>query len=128
MYMRKIEQWLWETGWGSIIPDVEIPKTQDMEEGQGQEEFILAEDGSPSEAGTDSDEQDGAGDEEVHEDDELGGGDDEDDEIIEDEETLEGGFGYSTFQQNKSIDSDTSHILAEMIEQVKNQSKSTEFY
>ena len=33
LYMRGIEEWLWKTGWGVEIPDVE---TQDMCQGRPQ--------------------------------------------------------------------------------------------
>ena len=90
--MREVEEWLWETGWGVEIPDIEVTETQGMEgdEGQYQQEEEL-----DSEAGDNSDEQDSELGEGV-DGDELG----EDDEIIEDEETMEGNFGYSTFWQN----------------------------
>jgi len=78
-YMRTIEQWLWTTGWGNDIPEVDEP------EPAAEEEVVLTEEGSDSgtESGSDGSEVD-----------EEGSGEDE---IIEDEETLEGEYGYSIF-------------------------------
>lgn len=87
-YMRAIEQWLWETGWGWKTPDV---VEEDSEESSPQQEgSILAEDNSDSESDPNNLSQSGEGEseEEVPE---------SEDEIFEDEETLEGEFGYSTF-------------------------------
>ena len=87
-YMRAIEQWLWETGWGCKILDV-----AEEEEGLPEQEDIPAEN-----SGSDSDDPSESGGEEG-EDGPSGSGEGEsdEDEIFEDEETLEGEFGYSAF-------------------------------
>ena len=84
-YMRTIEDWLWETGWGHDIPEVDVsePHIAAGGEGQTQQEPTPSEDGSDSEKGSDSDDLHESGD----------GDSDEDNE----EETMEGEFGYSVF-------------------------------
>jgi len=71
-YMRAIEQWLWRTGWGCEIPDIDVSEPQS---GDG-----------------DNDEDKVFEDEEMVE-----GPDNELVEGFEDEETVEGEFGYSIF-------------------------------
>ena len=88
-YMRAIEQWLWETGWGCKIPDV-----AEEEEGSPQQE----EDIPAGNSGSDSDDPSESGGEEGKDGPSgLGEGESDEDEIFEDEETLEGEFGYSAF-------------------------------
>ena len=96
LYMREVEQWLRETGWGCDIPDAEE-----------KQEDVLAKEGSdlgvgddPEELGSEPDEGDEPylelGEPENGEEDldpESDEGDDEN-EIIEDEDTIEGGYGY----------------------------------
>ena len=81
-YMREIEKWLSETGWGHEIPDVD-----ESEPHTTTEDDLQQEDPMPNEDDSDS----GAG----------SGPDDpqseEEDSELEDEETVEGEFGYSTF-------------------------------
>jgi hypothetical protein len=81
-YMRAIEQWLWETGWGGKVPNAE-----ESEPDTAEEEPIPAPDKGGSDSGTGSDSDDPPESEKG-----ISG-----DEILEDEETLEGGFGYSVF-------------------------------
>jgi hypothetical protein len=90
-YMRAIEQWLWETGWGCKIPDI-----VEEEEGSSQQEepILEAEDGS--DPGSDSDDPSESG-TESEKDDPPESDEEDSDDILEDEETLEGEFGYSTF-------------------------------
>ena len=98
MYMREVEPWLLETGWGCDILDAQHQQEEDIPEdipengGSDLEESESGLDGG-SEPFLESDE----GDVEV---DELylepGEGDDED-EILDDEDTMEGEYGYSIF-------------------------------
>lgn len=89
-YMRAIEEWLRETGWGCDVPDSQhepaeevIPEEQESDSGVRSD---------PDEPGSEQDEGEiGEGELSF----ELDLGDDED-EIV-DEETMEGEFGYSTF-------------------------------
>ena len=85
-YMRAIEKWLGETGWGCKIPDIPVSEPQIVAEGEGglQQEPIS---GEESEAESDSND--------LHEVDKEDGS--EDGEDGEDEETMEGEFGYSIF-------------------------------
>ncbi|KAF9643133.1 hypothetical protein BDM02DRAFT_3192156 [Thelephora ganbajun] len=88
LYMHEIERWLWETGWGCDIPDSDNPETHTAEEDDDQRWQEEAGEGSDLEGESDSDSEDSESDE----------GDSEgDEEILEDEETLEGAFGYSAF-------------------------------
>ena len=97
IYMRAIEQWLGETGWGQGIPNTGGSEPQ----GEGQPQQEESEDESDSERGSDSDsthELDQEDDDEVEMvEDELEQGDDTEDEDLGDEETVEGEFGYSIF-------------------------------
>jgi len=84
-YMRAIEEWLLETGWGHSIPEIDVsePLVAPEGEGQPQQEPTPAEAGSDSGTGSDSDDSHKTGD----------GDSDEDNG----EETMEGEFGYSIF-------------------------------
>ena len=84
-YMRDTEKWLWKTGWGDEIPDIDVsePSVAAEDGGQPQQEPVPAGDDSDSEKGSDSDDS--------NQSDEGDSGD------VNDEETMEGEFGYSTF-------------------------------
>jgi hypothetical protein len=101
-YMRVVEQWLQETGWGHEVPDADEPEPYVAAEDEGLPQQEEPEDGSDLEAGSNFGGPD-----------ELGGGDDNEgetveeedddegeileDEALEEEDTVEGEFGYSTF-------------------------------
>ena len=104
-YMRLIEEWLYETGWGHEIPDIDVSEPHIVVEGEDQlqQEPIPAGEVSDSGTGSDSDdllELDGGDDddddeEEEEEEEKMEGEGDSDEE--EEEETIEGEFGYSNF-------------------------------
>lgn len=94
-YMRDIESWLWETGWGWDIghKTEEIPETKAMEDEpdsdeEGNEEEEVGDEENKDEEVESEDEGEGDGNESEEE---------NEDEIIEDEETMEGELGYSIF-------------------------------
>lgn len=112
-FMRVLETWLTETGWGSdITPDVAVPEddpnlpttegqgattpAEPPSEGSGEED--LDEGYEPGEGGDDEDEE-GYGDDEEEEwyrdaEEDAEDGDEEDDLFV-DEETLEGEYGFA---------------------------------
>lgn len=95
--MREIEPWLWETGWGCDILGVEDPETHIAEGSQGQHQPNIAPVGDEPdpEEESDSDEPDEGDAEEDGLHPELD--EQDEDEMFEDEDTVEGKFGYSIF-------------------------------
>lgn len=94
LYMREVEQWLQKTGWGCSAPGEKHGQSQ------YQEEDVPVGNDPESEEGSESDKLGSEPDEEEVEEEEFYSEPDEQSdeaEIVEDEETLEGEFGYSAF-------------------------------
>ena len=87
-YMRAIEQWLWRTGWGCEIPDIDVSEPQSGD-GDNDEDKVFEDEEM---VGEDEEMAEALEDEEMVE-----GPDNELVEGFEDEETVEGEFGYSIF-------------------------------